>query len=126
MSTPAALNDIARAFSGHKFEEVFDRLADDVRWILPGQVVLEGSDAVIAACRGTLADLNGTTTSWKRFVSVAGTDVVAVDAVGRYVDEDGVSAVSSCDIYEFANDKIVTITSYAVEVDPDNVGAAPS
>lgn len=29
--------DVARAFSSHRFEEVLDRLADDVTWVLPGE-----------------------------------------------------------------------------------------
>ncbi len=42
---------------------------------------------------------------------------MAVDAVARYVDEAGsTSVVSSCDIYEFDGDALVTITSYAVEL----------
>lgn len=44
--------------------------------------------------------------------------VVAVDAIGRYAGRDEVSAVSSCDIYEFVDGTVQTITSYALEVDP--------
>jgi ketosteroid isomerase-like protein len=48
---------------------------------------------------------------------VAGTDAAAVDAIGRYTDADGeVSLVSSCDIYEFRDGLVTTITSYAVEL----------
>jgi hypothetical protein len=33
--------------------------------------------------------------------------------------------VASCDIYEFAGDEISAITSYAVEVDPQDAGSQP-
>ena len=35
------------------------------------------------------------------------------------------TAVASCDIYEFAGEQITAITSYAVEVDPDDTGSQP-
>lgn len=117
-------HDLARAFSGHRFDETFDQLAPDVVWRLVGNADLTGRDAVIEACRASTAENEGVTTTWLRFVSTGDGPVVAVDAVGRYDGPDGVSAVSSCDIYEFAGDLVTTITSYAVEVDPDVQSAA--
>jgi ketosteroid isomerase-like protein len=47
----------------------------------------------------------------------AGTDVAAVDVIGRYTDAAGeVTRVSSCDVYEFRNGLVSSITSYAVEL----------
>jgi ketosteroid isomerase-like protein len=117
--------DIARAFSGHRFDDAVGYLGDEVRWIIVGQHILQGAESVIEACRSTATHLAETTTTWLRFVCVPGNGVVAVDAFGRYENTDGVSAVSSCDIYEFTDDKITTITTYLVEVHPDNVGAPP-
>ncbi len=110
----------ARAFSGHRFEEVFDSLADDVVWNLVGEGRLEGRSAVVEACRATAAENHTVTTHWLRFISTGDGDVVAVDAIGRYESEVGVTAVSSCDIFEFVGGRIRTITSYTVEVDPDD------
>lgn len=112
-------DELARAFSGHAFEQTFDHLAADVVWNLVGQTQLVGRDAVVAACRATTAETQNVTTTWLRFVSTGEGDVVAVDAVGRYEGSDGLTAVSSCDIYEFTGRTITTITSYATEVDPD-------
>ena len=116
---------IARAFSGHRFEETFDYLSPDVTWILVGQARLEGHAAVIDTCRQTIAESADVETTWLRFVSAGTGDIVAVDAIGRYEGTNGVSAVSSCDIFEFEDGKVATITSYAVEVDPDDPSAAP-
>ena len=50
---------------------------------------------------------------------------VAVDTFAHYTRPDGVTAVASCDIYEFAGEHITAITSYAVEVDPEDAGSQP-
>ena len=116
--------DTARAFSGHRFEETVDHIAEDVVWNLVGEARLEGRSAVVDACRGTATGLSDVTTTWLRFVSTGDGDVVAVDAIGRYEEKDAVSVVSSCDIYEFVDGTIRVITSYTVEVDPDSGAGA--
>jgi hypothetical protein len=111
---------IAEAFSGHRFPEVYHYLAADVRWMMPGEAVIDGRDAVVAACESSAAEMAQLASAeFSRFVSVAGNRVAAVDAVGRYVSPDGsVSVVSSADIYEFDREGLITaITSYAVELD---------
>ncbi len=113
----------AEAFSSHRFTEVHDHLADDVRWVLPGQATIQGKAAVIAACEaaaGDFAQLAGTDTV--RFLSVADDRTAAVDATIRYRSPDGsASVVSSADIYEFdQRGRLTTITSYAVELDQES------
>lgn len=109
----------AEAFSSHRFTEVYDRLADTVRWVVPGRAPIEGKPDVVAACESAAAEfrqLSGTDVL--RLVSVAEDRLAAVDAVVRYRSRDrGVSVVSSADIYEFdADGFLTTITSYAVEL----------
>ena len=114
-STP---REIAEAFSGHRFAQAYPHLADDVRWVLVGAEVLHGAAAVQEACEATTAGLAGATTEFLRFLTVDGGEAVAVDAIGRYTAADGtVSLVSSCDLYEFREDVVVTITSYTVELE---------
>ncbi len=116
---------VGRAFSEHRFDEALPHLAKDVRWTIVGYMVLEGADAVKQTCRETLESLEGTTTAYDRCVIAAGPDAVAVDTFARYIRPDGVTAVASCDIYEVSGDKISAITSYAVEVDPEDAGSQP-
>ncbi len=116
---------VGRAFSEHRFDEALDHLASDVKWTIVGGMVLEGADAVRQTCRDTLESLEGTSSEFDRCVTAAGADVVAVDTVVRYIRPDGVTAVASCAIYEFDGEKIRAITSYAVEVDPEDLGAQP-
>ena len=95
MSTP---REIAEAFSGHRFREAYAALAPDVRWNSVGEGAVTGREAVVEACE-------------------AGTDVAAVDVIGRYTDAAGeVTRVSSCDVYEFRDGLVSSITSYAVEL----------
>jgi ketosteroid isomerase-like protein len=107
----------AEAFSGHRFADAYPALADDVRWDLVGEEQLVGKQAVIDACEGTVAALGDGSTEFLRFVVVADGDRVAVDTVARYTGADGTTGtVSSCDVYEFAGDRLTAIRSYAVEL----------
>lgn len=111
---------LAEAFSGHRFDEVYDHLAEDVRWSLPGRAPIEGKPDVVAACESAAAEFRRLAgTDLLRFVSVAEERRAAVDAVVRYRSTDGgVSVVASADIYEFDDDgMLTTVTSYAVELD---------
>ena len=110
---------IAEAFSGHRFGETYDHLASDVRWVLAGQTTIEGRSAVVEACNSSAAEMAKLASAeFSRFVSVADDRVAAIDAVGRYVSPDGVTVVSSADVYEFDSDgRVTAITSYAVELD---------
>ncbi|RDH79923.1 nuclear transport factor 2 family protein [Mycolicibacterium moriokaense] len=116
---------IGRAFSEHRFDDALSYLARDVRWTIVGYMVLEGADAVRRTCRETAASLEDTTATYDRCVVAAGSDVVAVDTFVRYTGPGGLTAVASCDIYEFAGEQIAAITSYAVEVDPESAGSQP-
>lgn len=116
---------VGRAFSEHRFDDALGHLAKDVKWTIVGGMVLEGADAVRRTCSETLASLEGTSMEFDRCVTAAGTAVVAVDTLARYTRPDGVTAVASCAIYEFDGEEITAITSYAVEVDPEDAGAQP-
>jgi hypothetical protein len=108
---------IAEAFSSHRFAETYDYLSPDVRWTAVGGPAFVGRDAVIATCEGSAAELASTTTTFRSFRSIVGTDAVVVDAVAEYREPDGVSIVSSCDLYDFDEGLVVAITSYTVELD---------
>ena len=114
MPTP---REIGQAFSGHRFSETYDHLAPDIRWVLIGADPILGRENVIAACEATLAELSDTSTEFLRFLAIADTAAVAVDTVSRYLAADGsTSTVASCDLYEFTDEIVTTITSYTVEL----------
>jgi hypothetical protein len=120
---------VAEAFSSHRFADVYDALAEEVVWAVPGQPALVGRSAVESACDATTASLRETRVTVLRFLVIDSHQAVAVDSVTRYVDlDETVSLVSSSDFYEFADGLLTAITSYAVELGPDEphayIGAA--
>ncbi|KQQ92739.1 hypothetical protein ASF62_12975 [Leifsonia sp. Leaf325] len=113
----ATPEEIARAFSSHRFEDALPHLADDVVWSLVGADPVLGRDAVAKLCRGTAADLADVTTEFQRFRTVVGEDSVVVDSLARYTEAGGeVSVVASCDIYDFDDGTVTEIISYTVDV----------
>jgi len=108
---------IARAFSGHAFHEAYPYLAEDVRWVLVGGPTLVGKQAAIEACEGTRQELADTETTFSKFRTIVGTDAVVVDVIGEYSAPDQAkSVVASCDIFDFADGMIRSITSYTTEL----------
>ena len=118
-SSAAETRAAAEAFSSHRFDDAYPSLAPDVTWNVIGGETRHGRDAVTAVCEATLAELaeTGTTTEFTRFVTVSDADHACVDTVARYTGHAGaVTAVSSCDIYEFRDGALMTITSYYADV----------
>ena len=108
---------IARAFSGHAFHEAYPYLAEDVRWVLVGGPTLVGKEAAIEACESTLQELADTETTFSKFRTIVGADAVVVDVIGEYSAPDQAkSVVASCDIFDFADGIIRSITSYTTEL----------
>lgn len=111
-------SDLAEAFSRHRFAEVFPHLAPTVRWEIVGGTVLDGRDAVIAACEESAAFLAGVTTEFTAFRLVVGATTVVVDSRATYRGADGdASTVASCDLYDVDDSgALAAITSYTVEL----------
>lgn len=117
MTTQTSTQDIAEAFSSHRFSETYPHFASDIRWTNIGTAPLVGREAVLAACEASLAEMEGVTTEFERFRSIVGADSVVVDSLARYTNPDGqVFVVASCDIYDFVDGALAEITSYVAEV----------
>jgi hypothetical protein len=116
MTTP---QQIAEAFSGHRFGDAYDHLARRYPMGSHRRRNHPRPRSSHQACEQTAAELSDATTEFLRFLTIAGTGVVAVDTVARYEGADGTtSVVSSCDIYEFDKGVVAAITSYSAELDP--------
>jgi ketosteroid isomerase-like protein len=110
--------DIARAFSSHDFEAAFPHLSEDIAWTLIGEEQpIRGRQAVAELCRQTAAELEGVTTSFRRFRVFVAEDGVVIDSLAEYVSPDGTSVVASCDLYDFDSGRVTAITSYNIELD---------
>jgi ketosteroid isomerase-like protein len=110
----ADVRSIAEAFSRHRFDEAYPYLHEDVRWTLVGDRELVGRDAVVSTCRQSAAYLAGVTSTFRRVRVVAGESGVVVDCQVDYTEPSGTSRISSCDLYEFTDGRLTSITSYTV------------
>jgi hypothetical protein len=111
------IEQIARAFSSHRFADAYPYLRAAIEWNMVGGDLLTGRDAVIVRCDASAAYLAGVITTFDRFKVIVGDQGVAVDSVATYVDRNGeTTVVASCDLYDFINGTIAEITSYTVEV----------
>jgi limonene-1,2-epoxide hydrolase len=114
MVTP---REVAEAFSQHRFEDTYDHMAENVSWAAVGGSITRGRDAVIAACDEASGELVDVGTTFIRLRTIEATDCVVIDSEAEYVDpNDDRSHVASCDIYDFVDGRLASITSYAVEL----------
>jgi hypothetical protein len=91
------IEQIAEAFSRHRFAETYPYLLDDVHWNLVGERRIVGREDVIDTCGQSAEYLAGVTSKFKKFKVVVGDDCVVVDSEVEYVDDGGSSVVASCD-----------------------------
>jgi hypothetical protein len=116
------IQQVAEAFSSHRFWEVYDFLDPRVEWTLVGAARLEGRDQVVYACEQSLKTLERQTTQFLRFKTIAGVDSVAIDTVAKYVDVKWRSSfIRSCDVYEFTQGYLSAITTYTAEIQPEDL-----
>ncbi|MBI5160873.1 MAG: nuclear transport factor 2 family protein [Micrococcales bacterium] len=108
--------DVARAFSEHRFTDAYPFIAADVRWNVVGAAVLPGKQLLMQSCGSMLAELDGVEVRFDRFRVITSETAVVVDSVAHYGGDDPAS-VAACDIYEFDGELVTSITSYNVEVD---------
>lgn len=111
--------EIARAFSTHRFKDAVPHMADDVAWDIVGEERLIGRAAVAAACEKSSAYLtSGVTTEFQQVRAVVADDSVVIDTLAEYTDPAGdLSIVKSVDLYRFDAGRLTEITSYNVELD---------
>jgi ketosteroid isomerase-like protein len=117
MASAALTNEeIARAVSGHRFDEAIPHFAEDIEWDVVGSDPLTGKTIVTRVCEGSAEYLAKVSTEFLRFDVHAVGDMVIVDSLARYTEGDDVSIVSSCDLYTFADGHLRHIRSYNVEL----------
>ena len=117
MSMELTGEQIAEAFSRHDFEASYPYLADDVRWNIVGERLVEGKENVISVCRESAEYLTGVRTDFRSFRKVITDDCVVIDSVAEYTDkQEERSLVASCDLYDFTNGNVSEITSYTVDL----------
>lgn len=106
---------IARLFSGGKFEEVADRLSEDVEFhIYEDHRHLIGKTDVLEFCKGIAAYFASIETDFRESGSLVAEGKAVIYGYAEFKrDGELLNAVNSCDVYEFdADGKISRIHSY--------------
>lgn len=112
-------SEIAEAFSRHTFEEAYPFILDEAEWTLVGGDQIHGKADIVTVCEETASELGDTKTTFHTFKVIATDDCVVIDSRAEFIGGDGESShVASCDIFDFVDGNIASITSYAVEIDP--------
>lgn len=109
--------DIAVSFSNGHFDRVYNSIAVDAVWEVVEEDTFAGKDAIIAQCEQVAGYFRSVTTDFKTLNLIADGNIVAVNGTADFTrDEQTVSFVSACDIYEFDdNGMIRRITSYCIQ-----------
>ncbi len=111
------MDALAEAFSVGAFEEVFDYLDDNIVWTIPGETELQGKQAVIDHCKQVKEYFNSVTTRFEIHDTLSDSNKVVVKGTAQFTrDNQLLSTVSACDVYEFnSQHKIIKITSYCIK-----------
>jgi uncharacterized cupin superfamily protein len=108
---------IAEAFCSWRFAETYPYMADDIKWNIVGRAELTGRAAVIDRCTDSakfLATVSATLTKLK--VIRAETCAIVEGAAHFQHQDNHISSVASCDVFQFSDERLVEITSYVVEL----------
>jgi UDP-N-acetylglucosamine transferase subunit ALG13 len=115
---------IASDFSLGNFAEVFEYMADNIRWEIIGEQTLEGKEKVMVHCQNIATYFKSLSTDFKIHQTIQENEKVVIIGLGEFIrDSKTVSKISACDVYEFdSENKISSISSYCIEVfKPKNV-----
>jgi hypothetical protein len=111
------IKQIAESISKHQFEKSFEYFREDITWNMIGGEFVSGKEAVIKTCEESAKYLSGVKTTFHSFNTRIVENTVIIESSADYFDENnGKSAVASCDIYDFQEGKLQAITSYNIEI----------
>jgi hypothetical protein len=111
------IEQIAKTFISHNFDETFPYMADGIKWNVIGRHELLGRDAVMAQCAEAKKFLATVATTFTKLeVSRAGNTVFVEGACLFRDPKDQSSRVASCDVFQFSDGRLVEITSYVVDL----------
>lgn len=109
--------ELAIAFSNGEFEKTNDFIADDAIWDVIEENKFVGKDAILDQCSQVGAYFKSVTTDFKTMNVIQDKNHVVVNGTAEFIrNNQRVSFVSACDVYEFnAHGKIQSITSYCIQ-----------
>lgn len=107
----------AETFSTGRFEEIYDRLSDDVVWTIAGESTFRGKAEVVRNCRSVSDYFRTVDTEFKILGTVHANGKVVVQGTAEFLRAGKrIAFVHACDVYEFnENDNLSSITSYCIQ-----------
>jgi len=110
---PSILESRSAAFSSGQFADTYDSMSEMVVWNLVGSTVIQGKPEVIAFCEKMSLEMEGSElTNTQQIVDG---NLVAVQGYCRYIKAGMPTQLFYCDVYQFEDNQIISITSYAIE-----------
>jgi hypothetical protein len=111
------IDQIAEAFSSHRFAATYPYLSESIRWNNVGGAEFMGRTLVINQCEESANYLATVSTTFTQFKITQAQPCIVVESIAQYKDnEDQLSTVASCDVYQFSDGLLVEITSYNIEL----------
>ena len=110
------IKEIAESISKHNFQNAYEYFSEDIVWNLIGGNIISGKEDVIKTCKESAEYLASVKTTFNSFQTYEAENIIIIESSADYIDENNEkSVVSSCDIYKFAENKLIEITSYNIE-----------
>ena len=106
---------LSREFSGGNFKFAYNFLTDDIEWNIVGDKILKGKADVIEFCNTTARYFAEVSTKFVLINLICDGERVAIDGTAEFINkENKFIQISSCDVYQFENNCIKSITSYCI------------
>ena len=115
-------SEIANAFSNGEFEKTNKFISDTAVWTVVEEDTFIGKQAIIDNCEQVSSYFQSVTTDLKTLNIIAEGNKVVINGTAEFLrDNQRVSFVSACDVYEFDdNNQIQNITSYCIQKAKNN------
>jgi hypothetical protein len=109
--------EIAKAFSNGEFEKIYKFISDTAVWTVVEADTFIGKQSIIDNCERVGNYFRSVVTDFKTLNVIAEGNKVVINGTAEFWrDEESVSFVSSCDVYEFDDfNQIQNITSYCIQ-----------
>jgi limonene-1,2-epoxide hydrolase len=109
--------EIAKAFSNGEFEKTSKFISETAVWTVVEEDTFIGKQAIIDNCSQVGSYMQSVTTDFKTLNIIAEGNKVVINGTAEFLrDNQRVSFVSACDVYEFNDNNLIQhITSYCIQ-----------
>ena len=111
------IKEIAKAFSNGEFEKAYSYISDNAEWNIVEQDQFIGKHAIVEYCNQIGKYFKSVQTKFETINILEDNNTIAITGTAEFLrDNKRLSFVSSCDIYNFDENKLIKdITSYCIQ-----------